>query len=585
MDKYAQLGGDVHDLSTDSGEEERGQQNEGTTESVPNLSVTESGKAVEGTLIRPGTMGDDAGSEGAPYPGTREGRPQESLTEANGLNCEINGVEDNNDYNGAGGSELDRGLDICNSKSVRRLQGDAHSREGDAMDKLRIQQTKALTLYGNLTSRVELEARLVGGANIMRPSEDQLKTSLRAKSDRQLLNRITFRSRASWAETTLRVVGPEVWNEADDLTTLKEYLGLIKIIPKFVSLGARLRPTSDDVEFDPQSVELSLAGNVRARNGEEYGTAVFTDGAYWTFETLCTIASIKHTRVNILHSDGDSRWEIENEKVVKPMVNSIVDWCAKRVNQAKGGTIGEYMKRKRGENFTMSKGPPSLHKDPPLETLNQPTEDMGWNCGECNIENDPDDDVCWACGQGTKASAEELKTLSDSQSKLMKLATGSRSPARGSRSRSPPGSPQAMANGITILKRQPAGEWKTGNPFAPLSVTDDLDSDQDISIVVGKGGEQAGKGGLEIMVQQFATERSGRMSPPRAGPIRGIPQWVHGIHSKGRADYKVNEGETAAPVKLQDGVYEDEYGNSMLYEQVSPHNKKGRAIVATFLLK
>ena len=221
------------------------------------------------------------------------------------------------------------------------------------------------------------------------------------------------------------------------------------------------------------------------------------------------------------------------------------------------------------------------HSTPPPETLTQPTEDTGWNCEECNIENNPDDDICWACKQGTKALAEELKGLSDGQSKTMKLATVIRSPARGARSRSPSGSPQAMANGITILKRPPVGDWKTSNPFAPLSATDDLDDDPDISIVVGEGGELAGDGGFEIMVQQFATERSGRMSHTRAGPIREIPEWVHGIHPKGRIDPKVSKGETEAQVKLQDGVYEDEHGNSMLYEQGLPHNKKGRAIVAT----
>ena len=34
-------------------------------------------------------------------------------------------------------------------------------------------------------------------------------------------------------------------------------------------------------------------------------------------------------------------------------------------------------------------------------------------------------------------------------------------------------------------------------------------------------------------------------------------------------------------MKLQDGVYEDEHGNSMLYEQGSPHNTMRRAIVAS----
>ena len=36
---------------------------------------------------------------------------------------------------------------------------------------------------------------------------------------------------------------------------------------------------------------------------------------------------------------------------------------------------------------------------------------------ELFCENDPDDDTCWACKQGAKALAQELKCLSDSQSK------------------------------------------------------------------------------------------------------------------------------------------------------------------------
>ena len=56
--------------------------------------------------------------------------------------------------------------------------------------------------------------------------------------------------------------------------------------------------------------------------------------------------------------------------------------------------------------------------------------------------------------------------------------------------------------------------------------------------------------------------------------------WVHGILPSGGADSKVKGGETKAPAKLQDGVYEDENGKTMRYGS-SSDNKMRRAIEAT----
>ena len=163
-------------------------------------------------------------------------------------------------------------------------------------------------------------------------------------------------------------------------------------------LGSQIKLLGQEVEYDPQSVELTLAGNVGDRNGVLNGTAGFTDGAYWSFETLLTIACIKHTRVTILHSDGDSRWEIDNEKVMKPMIGSILDWCAARVNQSElGVTIGDFMKRKRGGNTRTSPNPVTKLLAPA-----SPGVERGWECAECLTENDEEDHMCWVCNFGTK---------------------------------------------------------------------------------------------------------------------------------------------------------------------------------------
>ena len=177
-------------------------------------------------------------------------------------------------------------------------------------------------------------------------------------------------------------MGPEVWNEDDDLTTLKGYLKNVKIVPKFVRLGSEVKLLRQEAEYDCQSVELTLAGNVGLRNGILNGTAGFTDGAYWSFETLRIIACIKYTRVTILNAGGDSRWEVDNEKVVKPMIGNILDWCAARVNQSKKGvTLGDFMKRKRGEDINQPGTPPpsgTRHLDSATQW-----EGKGWECGEC----------------------------------------------------------------------------------------------------------------------------------------------------------------------------------------------------------
>ena len=50
-------------------------------------------------------------------------------------------------------------------------------------------------------------------------------------------------------------------------------------------LGSEVKLLGQEEDYDPQSVELTLAGNVGDRNGVLYGTAGFTDGAYWSLET------------------------------------------------------------------------------------------------------------------------------------------------------------------------------------------------------------------------------------------------------------------------------------------------------------
>ena len=103
---------------------------------------------------------------------------------------------------GSGDSEeiespsLGRGMDTHDKKGGGRLNGTSQPNEEDSVTKLRIQQTQAMNLYGSLTSRVGLDDILVAGTEVVRPNEEQLRTSLLEKSERQLLNRATFRSRA-----------------------------------------------------------------------------------------------------------------------------------------------------------------------------------------------------------------------------------------------------------------------------------------------------------------------------------------------------------------------------------------------------
>ena len=110
--------------------------------------------------------------------------------------------------------------------------------------------------------------------------------------------------------------------------------------------------------------------------------------------------------MTILHSDGDSRWEIDNEKVVKPMIGNILDLCAARVNQSKKGvTLGDFMKRKRGGNIDQSEtSPPSATKH---LTPAFPLEERGWECVDCRTENAEEDHTCWICKVGTKGEAGE----------------------------------------------------------------------------------------------------------------------------------------------------------------------------------
>ena len=125
----------------------------------------------------------------------------------------------------------------------------------------------------------------------------------------------------------------------------------------------------------------------------------------------------------------------------------------------------------------------------------------------------------------------------------MKLTTGMRSPARRSRSRSPSSSTQATDSSISILKRPSVGDWKTNNPFAALSATEDPDDDPDISIVVGEGGEPlSGDGGFEVMVKHFVADRLGRLSPPGAGSIRDILNGCMAFTQKGWQTLRSKKG-------------------------------------------
>ena len=67
MDKYAQLGGDVHDLSTDSEGEEMADHTVGRAKSRTTSPQTKSGGEEDGTQIQSGTMEGGAEPVGIPH--------------------------------------------------------------------------------------------------------------------------------------------------------------------------------------------------------------------------------------------------------------------------------------------------------------------------------------------------------------------------------------------------------------------------------------------------------------------------------------------------------------------------------------
>ena len=92
-----------------------------------------------------------------------------------------------------------------------RTLGDVKGSEAPVeMSWPRTQQAQARAIYKNLTSEIGLSAQIISDTVVIMPKEAQPKKALQLKADRPLNNRASFRSRASWGDTTLKVVGPEV---------------------------------------------------------------------------------------------------------------------------------------------------------------------------------------------------------------------------------------------------------------------------------------------------------------------------------------------------------------------------------------
>ena len=138
------------------------------------------------------------------------------------------------------------------------LAGTTWGVEGWDGHRMSPQQAQAHAIYEILETEMRLPGQLVNDTVVTGLRETQLKKALLVKGGKLVNNRTSFRTRASWGETTFKVVGPEVWNEKDDLTTLRGYLRNVKIIPKFVRLGSEIKLLGQGAEYDSQSVELTL---------------------------------------------------------------------------------------------------------------------------------------------------------------------------------------------------------------------------------------------------------------------------------------------------------------------------------------